>query len=187
MSELFTQDGQRKYLNETERNQFLLASKDFPADIQTFCHVLALTGCRVSEALEMTAKGVDQSEGCLIFRSLKKRNQTHYRAVPVPPALFEQLNLAHNLRSQRPQQQPLWAYSRTTAWRHIKAVMKRADIEDAQASPKGLRHSFGVLAVVKGVPLNLLQRWLGHADITTTAIYAEALGKEEKIIAEKMW
>ena len=37
------------------------------------------------------------------------------------------------------------------------------------------------------MPLNLLQRWLGHADIATTAIYADAMGPEERAIAARMW
>jgi integrase/recombinase XerD len=38
-----------------------------------------------------------------------------------------------------------------------------------------------------GIPLNLLQRWLGHAQLTTTAIYANAVGPEERTIAARMW
>jgi integrase/recombinase XerD len=58
-------------------------------------------------------------------------------------------------------------------------------------SPKSFRHGFGVAAVSAGIPLNLVQRWLGHAQLTTTAIYADAyadaVGAEEKKIAERMW
>ena len=36
-------------------------------------------------------------------------------------------------------------------------------------------------------PLNLVQKWLGHAQLTTTAIYADAVGSEEKDIARRMW
>lgn len=53
--------------------------------------------------------------------------------------------------------------------------------------PKGLRYGFGVQAIRLGVPLNLLQRWLGHADIATTSIYANLLGPEESEIASRMW
>ena len=38
-----------------------------------------------------------------------------------------------------------------------------------------------------GVPLNLVQRWLGHASMATTAIYLDALGEEEREIAARMW
>ena len=50
-----------------------------------------------------------------------------------------------------------------------------------------IRHGFGVSAVSNGIPLNLLQQWLGHAQLTTTAIYADAVGAEEKNIASRMW
>ena len=56
-----------------------------------------------------------------------------------------------------------------------------------QATPKGLRHCFGVRAVNAGIPLNMVQKWLGHAQLSTTAIYADAVGAEEKAIAARMW
>ena len=31
------------------------------------------------------------------------------------------------------------------------------------------------------------QRWLGHAQLSTTAIYAEAIGQEEQEIAARIW
>ena len=74
-----------------------------------------------------------------------------------------------------------------TGWRAVHAVMKAAVLDGPQASPKGLRHGFGVAAVSAGIPLNLVQKWLGHAQLTTTAIYADAVGAEEKDIAQRMW
>ena len=41
--------------------------------------------------------------------------------------------------------------------------------------------------VQAGVPLNLLQRRLWHAQLTTTAIYANAMGPEERNVAAQMW
>jgi site-specific recombinase XerD len=35
--------------------------------------------------------------------------------------------------------------------------------------------------------LNLVQRRLGHAQLSTTAIYADAAGPEEHAIAARMW
>lgn len=66
--------------------------------------------------------------------------------------------------------------------------MQSAGLTDpASATPKGLRHSFGVMAVTSGVPLNKLQKWLGHAQLSTSAIYADAMGEEEKGIDARMW
>ena len=65
--------------------------------------------------------------------------------------------------------------------------MLDAGLDGIHATPKGLRHSYGVNAVIKHVPLNKLCDWLGHADMKTTAIYANALGEEARQIARRMW
>ena len=77
--------------------------------------------------------------------------------------------------------------ARSTAWREVKAMMRDAGVSAAAASPRGLRHTFGVHAVRSGIPLNLLQRWLGQASMATTAIYADMMGAEEHEIAARMW
>jgi integrase/recombinase XerD len=71
--------------------------------------------------------------------------------------------------------------------RKVKAVMNAAGVGGTQASPKGLRHGFGVAAVQGRIPLNWVRRWLGHAQLSTTAIYAEALGAEARDIAAGLW
>lgn len=35
-------------------------------------------------------------------------------------------------------------------------------------------------------PLNMVRKWLGHAWIETTAIYADAVGPEERTTAARM-
>ena len=65
--------------------------------------------------------------------------------------------------------------------------MVAAGLDGPQASPNVLRHGFGVAAVSTRIPLNLVQKWLGHAQLTTTAICADTVGAEEKDIARKMW
>ncbi len=69
----------------------------------------------------------------------------------------------------------------------MKRVMALASIAGRHASPRGLRHAFAVATLQSGVPLNLAQRWLGHARISTTAIYAEACGPEEIAFAARFW
>ncbi len=56
-----------------------------------------------------------------------------------------------------------------------------------RASQRGLRHAFGVGTLAAGVPLNIVQRLLGHSSITTTTIYTEAAGPEQYALAEKFW
>ncbi len=153
---------------------------------------LACAGCRLSEALALTADRVDLAAGTLVFESLKKRRRGIYRAVPVPPVLLDALDLVHGIRERQARRgrgrgERLWPWSRMTGWRAVHAVMAAADLDGPHASPKGLRHGFGVAAVSAGIPLNLVQKWLGHAQLTTTAIYANAVGAEEQDIARRMW
>ena len=81
----------------------------------------------------------------------------------------------------------LWPWHRSTAWRLIHKIMVRSHVTGIRASPRGLRHGFGIAALQSGVPLNIIQRWLGHARISTTSIYADALGPEERALAERFW
>jgi len=190
--------GNRLYLNAEERAAFLAAARRQPARDRTICETLHWTGCRPSELLEITPAQVDLSGGTIAIRSLKKRKDTSgvskvvYRSVPVPPEYLDTLNTAHGLReAQRSRKRagtPIWPLSRVRVWQIVKGIMIEAGLPDApHRSPKGLRHGFGVHATVQGVPLNMLQRWLGHAQLSTTAIYANAVGKEEQNIAAKMW
>jgi integrase len=43
-----------------------------------------------------------------------------------------------------------------------------------------LRHTFGTLAAGKGVPIRLLQEWMGHRDIATTQRYADYAPSEHE-------
>jgi integrase/recombinase XerD len=65
--------------------------------------------------------------------------------------------------------------------------MAAADIGPAQAKPKALRHAFAVEAVQQRIALSLIKKWLGHAKIETTALYAEPVGEEERALARLMW
>ena len=65
--------------------------------------------------------------------------------------------------------------------------MTAAKVSGLHATPKDLRHGFGIKAVTSGVPLNMVQKWLGHAQLSTTAIYADASGSEATQLAERMW
>jgi integrase/recombinase XerD len=170
----------------------LRAADDAEREVRTFCATLAYTGCRISEALALTADRVDLKDGTLIFESLKKRRAGVYRPVPVPPALIDALNMVHDIRAAQKRRDRgravrLWPWARNTAWRHVGAVMKAARIKGPHATPKGLRHGFGIKAVTSGVPLNTLQQLLGHAQLSTTSIYADAMGPEKRQLVERMW
>jgi integrase/recombinase XerD len=92
---LYTPEGARKYVTAGERQAFLRAAEEAERRVRTLCMTLAYTGCRLSEALALTADRVDLAAGVVVFESLKKRRRGLYRAVPVPPALLDALDLVH--------------------------------------------------------------------------------------------
>jgi integrase/recombinase XerD len=188
---LYARQGGRKYLNAAERARFLRAAKSAPHRVRLFCYVLFWSGSRISETLALTANAIDVDDGVALFETLKRRRQGVIRQVPLPVDLVRQLNREFRLRARqrdvRLASQRLWPWSRTTAWRRVKNLMFLAEVSRTAAMPKGLRHAFGVAAFRRSVPPHLVQRWLGHASLETTAIYADVTGEEEREFAARMW
>lgn len=189
---LYTATGQRLYLTEDERQAFLKEASRAKPDVRTFAETLAYSGCRITEALELVPERIEVDGQRLRFRSLKKRRSDVYREVPVPDDYIDRLNIVHNIREAQKQkkrrQVPLWSWSRRHGLRLVTQIMIDAGIDEGpHRVPKGLRHSFGVNAIVSGVPLHMLSKWMGHSSIKTTAIYADAIGTEETDIANRMW
>jgi len=177
--------GQRKYLTRSETDQFLAAAQKQSPLVYGFCWFITTTGCRISEALSVTPASFDFEAQQVVIESLKKREKRIFRAIPLPAAFLDWLK--KGLEGELFGTQRLWPWCRMTAYRRITEVMEAAHIRAGCASPKGLRHAFGVRAIQSGVPLNLVQRWLGHADMKTTAIYTAATGPEERAIAALTW
>jgi integrase/recombinase XerD len=181
---LYDPYGKRLYLTHAERLAFLDAVRTNTPMLNGLAVVLAFTGCRLSEALALTPNRIEQATGTIVFESLKKRRDGVFRAVPVPTKVFAALS---PLLQETPPNRRLFPIHRSTAYRQLVDVMQRAGLNGPQATPKGLRHGFGVSAVQRGAPLNMVQKWLGHTNIKTTAIYANAVGAEEYEMAMKIW
>jgi integrase len=183
--------GNRKYLNTAERKRFRRVARSLPPAEKVFCLLLMWSGARLSELLALTADAVDLEAGTIALETLKRRKRGLVRHVPVPPDILSALKIIYRIRTlQRDAnlaRQRLWPWSRATGWRCIKKVMARAGIRGLAAMPKALRHTFGVNAFQRGVPPHLVQRWLGHASLRTTAIYGDFVGPDERKLAARMW
>ena len=185
MTQLYDAQGQRKYLTELELKAFLKKADETASEnLRLLCHVLAWTGCRLSEALALTPESIDTQAGFLIVESLKKRRRGLYRAVPISDGLIADLRRYSAVLEPDSR---LWPMARNTAWGKIKEIMLNAGVGEAQAYPRALRHSFGVMAVQRDIPLSQIQKWLGHSSLKITAIYADAVGIEEMRLASRLW
>ena len=159
-------------------------------DKALFALTLAWTGARISEVLALTPASFQIEQQLITFRTLKRRCHS-MREVPIPAHLMTALDAHFGLTKVQTDDAHmycrLWPWHRVTAWRTIKVAMGKARIIGPHSTPRGLRHGFGVGALQAHVPLNLVQRWLGHARIDTTAIYADASGPEELAFASRLW
>jgi site-specific recombinase XerD len=186
---LYARSGERKYINRTERRR-VAAMERLERERALFSLLLAWTGGRVSEVLGVTPSSFQIERNIVTLRTLKRR-RPHFREVPIMPGLMRALNRHFDLRTL--QQDPdtmyrrLWSCSRVTAWRFVKGVMLEAGVAGRPACPRGLRHGFGVATLQASVPLNLVQRWMGHARLSSTAVYTSVCGDEEAAFAANFW
>ena len=182
---MFDQRGNRTYLNHHERRAFYHAVKQEPDALRrAFCLTLFYTGCRISEALNLTAERIDLTGKAVVFETLKRRRRGHFRAVPVPDSLVALLRQV--LTNPAPATR-VWNFSRATGYRLVTDYMAQAGIAGGMACPKGLRHGFAVACLAQKIPLPTVQKWMGHARLETTAIYLDVSGDEERELAARLW
>jgi integrase/recombinase XerD len=187
---LYSGAGERKYINHAERRRVLQVMERMKRERALFSLLLAWTGGRISEVLAVCPSSFQIERNIVALRTLKRRRH-HVREVPVMPGLMTALDQHFGLvelqRDPDTANRRLWSCSRVTAWRFIKDAMREAGVVGRPACPRGLRHGFGVAALQASVPLNLLQRWMGHARLSSTAIYTSVSGEEETAFAERFW
>ena len=189
---LFDREGSRLYINEKERSDFLKAA-GYRDPVQcAFAEMLTYTGCRIAEALELTVNRIDLGGNTVTLRSLKKRRGDVFRVVPLPPDYVDSLQRTFSIRKAQKRrnsvEEVLFPWSRRHGWKIITDVMKEAGIPPGpHRTAKGLRHGYGIHAIASGVPVTQVQKWMGHAQLSTTAIYLDFVGEEASDLAAKMW
>lgn len=62
----------------------------------------------------------------------------------------------------------------------LKKYAKRAGIEK-RVTPHMLRHTFAISLIERGIPVNKVQRLLGHSNLNTTGIYLQMAGDSIEI------
>ncbi|MEW7986755.1 MAG: site-specific integrase [Candidatus Thiodiazotropha sp.] len=199
---------ERLYLDAKERERFLEAADKLENRSHCLlCEVIHWTGCRISEALELTPRRIDINNRVIRYRTIKKRKYTRqgelkaavFRDVPISKELARHLDMFFHIRKARKtrkgldsllwpnQADPKRPVARTTGWRIIKRVLDAAGIEGPQATAKGLRHGYAVAMILGDLDVHILQKRLGHESVETTAIYLQVVGEEAHALEERAW
>jgi site-specific recombinase XerD len=143
-------------------------------------------GLRIHEALALTEGDLDQRRGSLLIRHGKGGRR---REVGLDAWGWEELRPWLELRSELPVGALLCVINGATCGRHWSPAAARAELRRTaiaaavrrRFAPHQLRHAHAVELAREGVPLNVIQRQLGHANLGTTSIYLQGIDTEEII------
>lgn len=181
---LYAPNGERKFLTDSEVRDFLQAANTADRNVNLLCQVLAHTGCRLSEALQLTGYNIDLANNALVLPTLKQRKKGALRPVPIPETLTKDLIPYMNLGITCPR---LWPVKRQSAYRWIKPVMQSAGLSGVKATTRGLRHGFAMSLAHSGTPTSEIQALLGHTKITTTEVYLSTSPFRQREFLERRW
>lgn len=138
-------------LNDGELCAFLYLVRNSPYRIFEF---LLFTGCRRSEALNVTWNDIFLHERVIHIRGTKTEKSDRY--VPI----FDDL---YNMLIDMPVTNgKLFHYKRDFVTHKFKDFCKNHKLHD-------LRHTFATKCMESGISINVVQLWLGHTRLDTTA------------------
>ena len=151
--------------------------------------LLYATGIRVSELIGLNVDDVNLSIGII-----RCRNKDKERVIPLYHGAVKALqDYIRDIRPRLiadPDEQALFVnmngerMSRQGFWKIIKYYQEKAEIHK-DITPHMLRHSFAVHLLENGADLRSIQEMLGHADISSTQIYAQVVNKELRDVYQK--
>ncbi len=145
--------------------------------------LLYATGVRVSEMISLDVDDVNLESGFIVCHGNKKD-----RTIPLYDAAVRALK--NYLENARPHlvadnEKALFVnrsgarLTRQGFWKIIKAYSAKAHIQK-DITPHTLRHSFATHLLENGADLKSIQEMMGHSDISSTHIYADAINKRIK-------
>jgi site-specific recombinase XerD len=158
------------------------------SDLRGVVVVLWRAGLRVQEALTLAEHDLDERRGSLLVRRGKGGRR---REVGMDEWGWEQLRPWLAARAELPPG-PLFCVidgrTRGRAWSAaaVRAEFRRLAVRAGvrrRFAPHQLRHAHALELAREGVPLNIVQRQLGHANLGTTSIYLQGIDPEEIITA----
>ena len=156
--------------------------------IRALVAVLWRGGLRVSEALALNETDIDQRRGSLLIGHGKGDKR---REAGMDQFGFEQLTAWLGHRVSLPPGPLCCVIDGSTRGRRWAATAARAELRQLAVeagvrrrfAPHQLRHAHAVELAREGVPVNIIQRQLGHTDLGTTSTYLQGIDPSEIIDA----
>lgn len=107
--------------------------------------------------------------------TLKKKKKA-YRTLPLHPDLKDAImQYFLDLHIDTKSETPLFPIRRQSVDEYLDKIERSVDIK---VNAHKFRHTFAVKALIDGVPINVLQKWLAHSSLAMTTVYADVLGMD---------
>jgi integrase len=159
-----------KGYTEEEMTRLKAASSTLHAAIW---HFMAFTGLRRSEAQQLRWEHVNLPERTLYVVSTagERTKSGEWRQVPISESAAMALEVLHVETGMTPRVLPPMRAESLS--RLFNRTAKRAGIS---GSLHELRHTFGFMCALRGVPVRIIQAWMGHSTVVVTERYTRAVG-----------
>jgi integrase/recombinase XerD len=130
------------------------------------------TGARVSEFVNVKVEDFFLDEAMILITKGKGGKS---RYVPILPELAQELRtyLGNRARGYLFETNRHLPYSARRIQQIVKATAEQAKIKK-RVYPHLLRHSVATTLLERGMPIEQIQKFLGHAKLETTQVYAES-------------
>lgn len=149
-------------------------------------------GLRLSEGISLQVRDIDSGRMMVHVRSSKGAKD---RYVPLPESTLPLLR-----GYWKTHRHPVWLFpalpARGQSWSSVAQAQDESGVQKAMkkavaasginkpATPHTLRHSWATHLLEAGVNLRLIQQWLGHSSLTTTAQYTHLTRAAETVAGE---
>jgi len=182
----------RKYIQDVEKYNLLTI-------------ILLETGARIGEALQLRPIDFDLQTNAVRLITLKKRDKNKdkdknekdnkgqkgkdknkekvsYRHIPIHRDLKEALlTYAVKYHLDMRSEGRLFKQSESAVNEFFKKMEKDIEVQyrmKIHIHAHKFRHTFAVKSILAGVPLNVIQEWMGHSSIFMTSIYLKITGRD---------
>jgi len=165
-------------LNEEEQHMLLEILESKEQHIKMAFRTMLASGIRVGEAAKLIKEDIRLDNNRVIL-CIRKAKGGKSRTVPViNPEVALQL---YEYAKEVPDGQPLFRVAKRTLQGHAERIKKNTGMNFYSHRA---RHTFATKLLAKDTRLDVIQRVMGHADISTTRKYAETLNQDILSIAE---
>jgi len=175
------------YLTKEQQREFLRVANTFHNTKPVFrknnvllCIKLQLyAGLRIQEALDLKPINVVIGESTKELRVVQGKGNKD-RIVPMTPPVYEMIGFINSYLNPKKDSSYIPFKTRKAPWVWYKKIGQEAGVEIKGTHT--LRHTFARNCLRNGVPINVLQNFLGHSALQTTLVYLRINPSSDELI-----